>query len=82
MLEKGNQVKVGKERVDCYLLKMETPDGAHEIWVDKTRFIVWRSNDSSPAAQEGIALQKTTTVNMKVANVIRIDNDRLPYLFH
>jgi outer membrane lipoprotein-sorting protein len=69
MLEKGNQLKVGKERVDCYLLKMETPDGVYEIWVDKNRFIVWRSKDSGPAAQEGITLQKTTTVNVKSANV-------------
>jgi outer membrane lipoprotein-sorting protein len=48
---------------------MEMPDGAHEIWIDKNRFIVWRSRDSSPAAQEGITLQKTTTVNVKAANV-------------
>jgi outer membrane lipoprotein-sorting protein len=47
MLEKGSQIKVGKERVDCYVLKMETPDGAHEIWVDKNRFMVWRSKDIS-----------------------------------
>jgi outer membrane lipoprotein-sorting protein len=69
VLEKDNQIKVGKERVDCYVLKMETPDGVHEVWVDKNRFIVWRSKDSSPAAQEGITLQKTTTVNLKSANV-------------
>jgi outer membrane lipoprotein-sorting protein len=68
-LEKDDQIKVGKEKVDCYLLKMEMPDGAHEIWIDKNRFIVWRSRDSSPAAQEGITLQKTTTVNVKAANV-------------
>ncbi len=68
-LEKDSQIKVGKERLDCYVLKMETPDGAHEIWVDKNRFIVWRSKDSSPEAHEGITLQKTTTVNMKSANV-------------
>ena len=69
ILEKGNQLKVGKERVDCYLVKMETPDGVYEIWVDKNRFIVLRSKDSGPSAQEGITLQKTTTVNVKSANV-------------
>lgn len=69
VMEKNNQIKVGKEKVDCYVLKMETPDGAHEIWVDKSRFIVWRSRDSSPTAQGGITIQKTTTVNLKSANV-------------
>ena len=69
VLERDNQIKVGKERVDCYVLKMETPDGVHEIWVDKNRFIVWRSKDASPAAEEGISLRKTTTVNLKSANV-------------
>jgi outer membrane lipoprotein-sorting protein len=48
---------------------METPDGVHQMWVDKNRFIVWRSKDSSPAAQEGISRQKTTMVNLKSANV-------------
>ena len=69
VFEKDNQIKVGKERVDCYALKMEAADGVHEIWVDKNRFIVWRSKDSSQAAQEEITLQKTTTVNLKSANV-------------
>jgi outer membrane lipoprotein-sorting protein len=69
VLERDNQIKVGKERVDCYVLKIETSDGVREIWVDKNRFIVWRSKDSSPVAQEGISLQKTTTVNLKSANV-------------
>lgn len=75
VLEKDSQIKVGKEKVECYVLKMETPDGVHEIWVDKNRFIVWRSKDSGPAAPEGITLQKTTTVNLKSANVnIRLED--------
>jgi outer membrane lipoprotein-sorting protein len=69
ILEKENQLRLGKERVDCYLLKMETPEGTYEIWVDKNRFIVWRSKDSSLVPNEGITLQKTTTVNVKSANV-------------
>jgi len=76
VMQKNNQMKVGKEKVDCYVLRMETSEGAHEIWVDKTRFIVWRSKNSSPAAQEGISLQKTTTVNLKSANMnTSIDSD-------
>lgn len=44
---------------------METKDGVHELWVDKNRFIVWRSRDAGPTPQEGITLQKTTTVNLR-----------------
>ena len=68
-LEKDNQIKVGKEKVDCFVLKMETPNAVHEIWVDKNSFIVWRSKDSNPAAQDGITLKRTTTVNLKSANL-------------
>ncbi len=53
----------------------------HEIWVDKNDFIVWQSQDSSPAAQEGITLQKTTTVNLKSANVnVKMDDSLFTFI--
>lgn len=69
VLEKDNQIKVGKDKVNCYVLKMKTQDGEHKIWVDKNRFIVWRSVESSTTASEGSLYQKTVTVNLKSANL-------------
>ena len=77
VMERDNQIRVGKDRVDCYVLKMEGQDGTSEIWVDKNRFIVWRSRDSSPTAQEGISLRRTTTVNLKSTNMDTKLDDRI-----
>jgi hypothetical protein len=53
---KDRQLKIGKVKVECYVLKLTTDNGTHELWVDKTHFIVWRSRDTSPVPQEGIVM--------------------------
>jgi outer membrane lipoprotein-sorting protein len=68
-LERENRVKVGADKIDCYVVKIETPQLTHEIWVDKSRFIVLRFNQTPLRPQEGIALQTTLTVSMTRADV-------------
>jgi outer membrane lipoprotein-sorting protein len=76
-LEKDKQIKIGSDKIECYVLRLKTEKGTHEIWVDKTRFIVWHSQDSdpvsaneiqSPYAMKGVPYQKTLTVDLKAAN--------------
>jgi outer membrane lipoprotein-sorting protein len=70
VMEKETQLKLGGDKVDCYVLKMVTPQGQHEIWVDKARFIVWRSVDANPTeVRGGIPYHKTLTVDLKTANL-------------
>ena len=76
VLEKDNQIKVGKEKVDCYVLKMVSAEGVHEIWVDKERFIVWQSKDFGPT-REGANRQDATTIHLKLANVNAKLEDKL-----
>jgi outer membrane lipoprotein-sorting protein len=68
-LEKDNRVKVGREKIDCYVVKIQTPQLTHEIWVDKSRFIVLRFKQTPLRPQEGIVFQTTITVNMTEADV-------------
>lgn len=68
-LEKDNRVKVGRDKIDCYVVRIQTPQLTHEIWVDKSRFIVLRFKQTPLRPQEGIAFQATITVNMTEADV-------------
>jgi outer membrane lipoprotein-sorting protein len=43
VLEKEDELNVGGERVVCYVIQIKTPQGENEFWVDKDRYIVWRS---------------------------------------
>ena len=69
VLEKDSQLRVGADKVACYVLKIQTQHGSYELWVDKDRYIVWRSKYVGPAASEGINLQETTTINLSQANI-------------
>lgn len=68
-LEGEGQTKVGRDKVDCYVIKAQAPEVTHEMWVDKTRFIVLRFKQTPTRPPEGMALQNTITVNMTVASV-------------
>jgi len=68
-LEKDNRVKIGGDKIDCYVVKLDAPQLTHEIWVDKNRFVVLRFKQTPLRPQEGIALQTILTVNLTEANV-------------
>ena len=67
VLEKDTQLKIGSEKVACYVVKIQTPNGVNELWVDKDRYIVWKSRHVGPSSPEGISLQSTVTVNVSEA---------------
>ena len=69
VLAKDRQLKIGADKVACYVLEIKTRGGSYELWVDKDRYIVWRSKHVGPAASEGISLQETTTINLSQANI-------------
>ena len=68
-LGRENQIKVGGVKIDCYVVKIPTPQLTHELWVDKERFIVLRSKRTPLRSQEGIAMETTITVNTTEASV-------------
>jgi outer membrane lipoprotein-sorting protein len=68
-LQKESKMKVGADKVDCYVLKVETQGGYHELWVDKDRFIVWRSIDSTPTSQDGYWFRTLVRLDLKEAGM-------------
>jgi len=69
VLEKDSQLKVAGSKIDCYVIKIQTQHGTFELWVDKDRYLVWRSKRVGPADSEGISFQETATVNLSQATV-------------
>jgi outer membrane lipoprotein-sorting protein len=69
VVEKEGNIKIGADKVKCYIVKIESPTGKHELWVDENRFLVLRSIDTSPTPQEGIATQTTVTFDVKEVNL-------------
>src|SRR5437588_1739971 len=41
-LAKDERVKVGGDRIDCYVVRFQSMRGQHQLWIDKERFIVLR----------------------------------------
>ncbi len=76
-LEKEEKLKIGGDKVDCYVLKIDTERGSHELWIGEHDFIVWRSKDVSPTPQDGISIQTTVTVNVREANLNAKPDDSL-----
>lgn len=80
-LEQSENVKVGKDRRECYVLTIQMPRGAQmpgdaqkqKLWVDKTAFTIWKSvetttsvdRDLRGAFDPGVSLRTTVTVTMK-----------------
>ena len=56
---------MGGEKKDCYVLMIQTPQGSHELWIDKAQFVVWKCVDTSATPSEGISLQSTVTLTAK-----------------
>ena len=80
-LERSENVKVGKDKRECYVVTIQMPRGAQmtggaqkqKLWVDKTAFTIWKSvetatsmdTDLSGTFDRGVSLQTTVTVTIE-----------------
>lgn len=76
-LEKSSRIKVGGDKIDCYVIKLETEGVTDEMWVDKDRFIVWRLKQTPRAnPPEGTARHAAVTLNLTEVDVkAQLDDD-------
>jgi outer membrane lipoprotein-sorting protein len=77
-LERSESLKVGGEKKECYVLMVQTSKGSHELWVDKARYVIWKSVDTTPTPLEGMALQTRVAVTAKE---ITLNSDFGPSFF-
>ena len=65
-LEHSETLKVAKDKKECYILTIQMPGGAQKqkLWVDKTEFTIWKSEDTTvaPWGNLGGTLKKTVTL--------------------
>ncbi len=63
-VEREDRLTVGSDNVACHLLKIQRQDGfVDELWVDKDRYIVWKSKHAAPMIGKGTLDTITITVS-------------------
>ncbi len=69
VVEKEDWLKVGANMVACHLVKIQRQDGSSdELWVDKDRYIVWKSRHVAPSVGRGTLPSITITVSEAKVN--------------
>jgi outer membrane lipoprotein-sorting protein len=64
-LEHSERLRVGGDKKECYVLMVRTPQGSHELWIDKVQFVIWKCVDMSIGHSGKISSQITVTVTTK-----------------
>jgi outer membrane lipoprotein-sorting protein len=80
-LEKMKQLKVGKQKMNCYLIRLQMESVTDEMWVDKDRFIVWRFKQTPRVkAPQGTTRQAGVTLNLTDADLNpQLDNGQFKF---
>ena len=64
VVEKEDRLNVGANTVACHFIRVKRQDGSiDELWVDKDRYIVWKSKHAAPAVGRGTLPMVTITLS-------------------
>lgn len=64
IVEKEDRLPIGPDAVRCYFVKIQRQDGfVDELWVDKDRYIVWKSKHVAPVIGKGSLPTITLTLS-------------------
>ncbi|HEY6390673.1 MAG TPA: redoxin domain-containing protein [Bryobacteraceae bacterium] len=66
---KDEKVKVGGDRIDCYVVRFQSAKSQHQLWIDKERFIVVRHLELARQAVNGTLVDIHLTINWKEAEI-------------
>jgi peroxiredoxin/outer membrane lipoprotein-sorting protein len=69
MLAKDERVKVGSDRIDCYVVKFQSAKSQHQLWIDKERFIVVRHVEVARQTVNGMLVEVHLSTNWKEAEI-------------
>ena len=68
VVEKEDRLNVGTDTVVCYFINVQRQDGPNdELWVDKDRYIVWKSKHVPPKVGKGSL--PTITITLSAAKL-------------
>lgn len=64
VVEKEDRLNIGANAVDCHFIRVQRQDGSiDELWVDKDRYIVWKSKHATPTVSRGTLPTLTITLS-------------------
>jgi peroxiredoxin/outer membrane lipoprotein-sorting protein len=69
MLAKDERVKVGGDRIDCYVVRFQSAKSQHQLWVDKERFVVVRHLEVARQTMNGVLVEVQINTNWKEAEI-------------
>jgi peroxiredoxin/outer membrane lipoprotein-sorting protein len=68
-LAKDEKVKVGGDRIDCYVVRFQSAKSQHQLWVDKERFVVVRHLEVARQTMNGVLVEVHINTNWKEAEI-------------
>jgi len=77
VLAKEDRIKVGAEKIDCYVLQIRVPSGLQELWVDKQRFLVLRHVETAKGVRNGVEVVAKVSTNFKSADIETVPENSL-----
>jgi peroxiredoxin/outer membrane lipoprotein-sorting protein len=69
VLSKQERIKAGRDKVDCYVVRLALTQAVHELWIDTQRFIVLRHKQVSRGTGGEFPVLSTTTTNWQQASI-------------
>jgi peroxiredoxin/outer membrane lipoprotein-sorting protein len=69
MLAKDERVKVGGDRIDCYVVRFQSAKSQHQLWVDKERFVVVRHLEVARQTMNGVLVEVQINTTWKEAEI-------------
>jgi peroxiredoxin/outer membrane lipoprotein-sorting protein len=66
-LAKDERVRVGGERIDCFVIRVQTANSQHQLWIDKERSLVLRHIETAKQNVNNVLVEVHTTIDLKEA---------------
>ena len=68
-LAKDDKIKLNGDRVECYVVQLRLPNGQHQLWVDKQRFLVLRHSQVVRTTVSGLTAEVRVNTVWKEAEI-------------
>ncbi len=68
-LAKDDKIKMSGDRIDCYVIQLRLPNGQHQLWIDKQRFLVLRHSQLVRTTMSGLPVEVRVNTNWKEAEI-------------
>jgi len=68
-LLKSESIRVGSQKLDCFVIELSAAGGKHQLWIDKERFLVMRHKEHSVVKMDGREGMYESTLQWEIADL-------------